>query len=168
MRAGRRPRVPAQARRRRAPARHARGSRDERAGECAAADHAHRTPGGRRDFDPGVLEELGSLGMGETFVREFIAQCLRDADNCLGQLEKSGEASDWNAVRDHAHALKGVSSTLGLVRLAAASSEWMRLPEWQLTREWRSRLTALRERMAQGRAALDARGHRAARDNENL
>ena len=71
-------------------------------------------------------------------------------------------------MRDHAHALKGVSSNLGLVRLAAASSEWMRLPEWQLTREWRPRLTALRERMAQGRAALDARGHRAARDNENL
>lgn len=125
-------------------------------------------PVGDDDFDPGVLEELGSLGMGETFVREFIAQCLRDADNCLGQLEKSGEAGDWNAVRDHAHALKGVSSNLGLVRLAAASSEWMRLPEWQLTREWRPRLTALRERMAQGRAALDARGHRAARDNENL
>lgn len=119
------------------------------------------------DFDPGVLEELGSLGMGETFVREFIAQCLRDAETCLASLEKSGEAGDWAAVRDHAHALKGVSSNLGLVKLAAASSEWMRIPEWQLTREWRPRLTVLRERMAQGRAALDARGHRAARDNEN-
>ncbi|KGQ19060.1 Sensory/regulatory protein rpfC [Lysobacter dokdonensis DS-58] len=119
------------------------------------------------DFDPGVLEELGSLGMGETFVREFIAQCLRDAEMCLASLEKSGEAADWPAVRDHAHALKGVSSNLGLVKLAAASSEWMRIPEWQLTREWRPRLSVLRERMAQGRAALDARGHPAARDNEN-
>ena len=70
-------------------------------------------------------------------------------------------------MRDHAHALKGVSSNLGLVRLASASSEWMRLPEWQLTREWRVRLSVLRERLAQGRAALDARGHKAARDNEN-
>ena len=119
------------------------------------------------DFDPSVLEELASLGMGETFVREFIAQCLRDAETCLASLEKSGEASDWSAVRDHAHALKGVSSNLGLVKLAAASSEWMRLPEWQLTREWRPRLAALRERMTQGRAALDARGQLAARDNEN-
>ena len=124
-------------------------------------------PVGDDDFDPGVLEELGSLGMGETFVREFIAQCLRDAENCLGSLEKSGEANDWMAVRDHAHALKGVSSNLGLIKLAAASSEWMRLPEWQLSREWRTRLAQLRERMTQGRAALDARGHRAARDNEN-
>ena len=105
--------------------------------------------------------------MGETFVREFIAQCLRDAETCLASLEKSGEAGDWPGVRDHAHALKGVSSNLGLVKLAAASSEWMRIPEWQLTREWRPRLSVLRERMAQGRAALDARGHPAARDNEN-
>ena len=82
-------------------------------------------------------------------------------------MEKSGESGDWAMARDHAHALKGVSSNLGLVRLAAASSEWMRLPEWQLSREWRSRLAQLRERMGQGRAALDARGHRAARDNEN-
>ncbi|MCC8363296.1 response regulator [Lysobacter sp. A6] len=119
------------------------------------------------DFDPSVLEELASLGMGETFVREFIAQCLRDAETCLMSLEKSGEAGDWAAVRDHAHALKGVSSNLGLVKLAAGSSEWMRLPEWQLTREWRPRLAALRERMTQGRAALDARGQQAARDNEN-
>jgi two-component system sensor histidine kinase RpfC len=124
-------------------------------------------PMGDEDFDPGVLEELGSLGMGETFVREFIAQCLKDAENCMALLEKSGEAGDWAAVRDHAHALKGVSSNLGLIRLAASASEWMRLPEWQLTREWKPRLSALRERMAQGRTALDARGHRAARDNEN-
>ena len=124
-------------------------------------------PMGDDDFDPGVLEELGSLGMGETFVREFITQCLRDAESCVASIEKSGDAGEWSAVRDHAHALKGVSSNLGLVRLASASSEWLRLPEWQLTREWRVRLSVLRERLAQGRAALDARGHKAARDNEN-
>jgi two-component system, sensor histidine kinase RpfC len=139
-------------------------------GQAASAPQAMgrvELPQGDEDFDAGVIDELGSLGMGETFVREFIAQCLRDADNCLASIEKSGEAGEWSAVRDHAHALKGVSSNLGLIRLAAASSEWMRLPEWQLTREWRQRLSVLRERMAQGRAALDARGHRAARDNEN-
>ena len=124
-------------------------------------------PMGDDDFDPGVLEELGSLGMGETFVREFITQCLRDAESCVASIEKSGDAGEWSAVRDHAHPRKGVSSNLGLVRLASASSEWMRLPEWQLTREWRVRLSVLRERLAQGRAALDARGHKAARDNEN-
>ncbi|BCT93847.1 sensory/regulatory protein RpfC [Lysobacter helvus] len=137
------------------------------ASSTTAANARVELPMGEDDFDPGVLEELGSLGMGESFVREFIQQCLRDAEACLASLEKSGEAGEWAQVRDHAHALKGVSSNLGLVRLAAASSEWMRLPEWQLTREWRARFAVLRERMAQGRAALDARGHKAARDNEN-
>ena len=55
----------------------------ERAGsdDRAAAIARVELPVGDDDFDPGVLEELGSLGMGETFVREFIAQCLRDAEN---------------------------------------------------------------------------------------
>ncbi len=119
-------------------------------------------------FDPSVLEELGSLGMGEVFVREFIAQCVRDADACIAALQRSGEGGEWGAARDHAHALKGVSSNLGLVKVAAIASEWMRLPDWQLAREWRSRLGTLREHLAQGRAALDARGREdSARDNES-
>lgn len=117
-------------------------------------------------FDAGVLEELTGLGMGEDFEREFIAQCLRDAESCLEMLGQAGEAEQWDALRDHAHALKGVSSNLGLVRLAADSSEVMRLAAWQLSREWRQRLQGLRDRLVQGRAALDARGTPAARDSE--
>jgi two-component system sensor histidine kinase RpfC len=117
-------------------------------------------------FDAGVLEELSGLGMGEDFEREFIAQCLRDAESCLAMLAQSGEAEQWDALRDHAHALKGVASNLGLVRLAADSSEAMRLAAWQLSREWRQRVQGLRDRLAQGRAALDARGKQATRDSE--
>jgi len=124
-------------------------------------------PVGNDAFDPGVLDELAALGMGEAFVREFIAQCLRDADGCVTALEKSCERGEWPALRDHAHALKGVASNLGLVGVATTAGEWMRLPDWQLAREWRPRLSALRERLAQGRTALDARGQQgAARDNE--
>jgi two-component system sensor histidine kinase RpfC len=117
-------------------------------------------------LDTGVLEELGGLEMGEEFVREFIAQCLRDAEGCLEGLERAGNAEQWDELRDHAHALKGVSSNLGLVKLAAESSEVMRIAAWQLSREWRQRLQGLRDRLAQGRAALDARGNHAARDSE--
>jgi two-component system sensor histidine kinase RpfC len=124
-------------------------------------------PVGNDAFDPCVLDELAALGMGETFVREFITQCLRDAEACVAGLEKSGERGEWGPVRDHAHALKGVASNLGLAAVATAASEWMRLPDWQLAREWRTRLAGLRDRLVQGRAALDARGHMgAARDNE--
>ena len=117
-------------------------------------------------FDAGVLDELSGLGMGEDFEREFIAQCLRDAESCIEMLGQAGEAEQWDALRDQAHALKGVSSNLGLVKLAADSSEVMRLAAWQVSREWRQRLQGLRDRLVQGRAALDARGTPAARDSE--
>jgi two-component system sensor histidine kinase RpfC len=117
-------------------------------------------------FDAAVLEELSGLGMGADFERDFIAQCLRDAEGCLEMFAKSGNEEQWDALRDHAHALKGVASNLGLVKLAADSSEVMRLAAWQLSREWRQRLQGLRDRLVQGRAALDARGARAARDSE--
>lgn len=117
-------------------------------------------------LDSAVLEELSGLGMGQEFEREFIGQCLRDAEGCLNAVEQAGDRADWEAMRDHAHALKGVSSNLGLVRVTSGSSELMRIAEWQLSREWRQRLQALRERLAHGRAALDARGIAAARDNE--
>ena len=118
-------------------------------------------------FDAAVLEELSGLGMGEEFEREFIAQCLRDAEGCLEMLAQAGDAEQWDALRDHAHALKGVASNLGLVRLAGESSDLMRIAAWQLSREGRQRLQNLRDRLAQGRAALDARGTRAARDSES-
>jgi two-component system sensor histidine kinase RpfC len=113
-----------------------------------------------------ILDELSSLGMGDVFEREFTAQCLQDADASLVGLQNSGDAEDWAQVREHAHALKGVASNLGLVKLSAAGSELMRLADWQLSREWRQRLGGLRERLAQGRSALTARAQmRAARDN---
>lgn len=109
-------------------------------------------------FDPGVLDELGALGMGEGFEREFIEQCLRDAAGCIEALSVASEREEWSRVRDQAHALKGVSSNLGLVKLAAVAGELMQLPDWQLAREWRQRLAGIKERLAQGRAALAARG----------
>jgi two-component system sensor histidine kinase RpfC len=119
-------------------------------------------------LDVSILDELASLGMGATFEREFTAQCLQDADASLAALQRCGEAEDWEQVREHAHALKGVASNLGLVKLSSAGSELMRLADWQLSREWRQRLVGLRERLSQGRSALGARAQvRAARDNGN-
>ncbi|MFC5569137.1 ATP-binding protein [Lysobacter yangpyeongensis] len=108
-------------------------------------------------FDASVLDELASLGMGEGFEREFIAQCLRDADGCLAGLTSAGEAKDWERQREQAHALKGVASNLGLIKLAAAGGEMMRLPDWQLGNEWRKRRDDIEGLLQQGRAALEAR-----------
>lgn len=114
-------------------------------------------PVGDGALDNAVLDELAQLGMGASFEREFVAQCLADAAASVDALERSADASEWDAVREHAHALKGVATNVGLVRVAALSSELMRLAEWQLAREWRKHVVTLRERLRQGRSALSTR-----------
>ena len=108
-------------------------------------------------LDVSVLDELTALGMGDAFEREFIEQCLNDADGCIGAMAHAMERGDGEHLREHAHALKGVASNLGLVKLAAAAGEMMGLADWQISREWRHRLAALNSHLSHGRAALDAR-----------
>jgi two-component system sensor histidine kinase RpfC len=144
------------------------------AGGGAAASATQTSPGARAEplvegaLDSRALDELAAMGMGESFEKEFVAQCLRDAEACLQGLEQSGKRADWTAAHDHAHALKGVAGNLGLVKLADASGEVLLMAEWQLSRDWRHCLAMLREYMVQGRAALDARSRaRDVRDNES-
>jgi len=108
-------------------------------------------------LDPGVLDELSSLGMGANFEREFIAQCLSDAEACIVSIGQSLERGDGPQMREHAHALKGVASNLGLSKLALASGEMMGPPEVQIGREWRQRLASLGAHLAEGRSALSQR-----------
>lgn len=108
-------------------------------------------------FDVGVIEELHALGMGPEFEREFIGQCLMDAEQCLAGVLRAGERADWEQVREQAHALKGVAGNVGLVKLAAASGELMRLPDWQVNAEWRQRLASLEQHYLRGRKTLEAR-----------
>ena len=108
-------------------------------------------------LDPGVLNELSALGMGESFEREFIVQCLNDADGCIGAMAHAMEQGNGGHMREHAHALKGVASNLGLVKLAAASGDMMRLGDSEISKEWRQRLATLNSHLSHGRAALEAR-----------
>ena len=114
-------------------------------------------------LDTGVLDELASLGMGDGFEREFIRQCLEDADNCLRKAEGEGEAGRWDVFREQSHAIKGVAGNLGLVRAANRAGELMRMADWQLKAEWRARLAVLQGAIKEGRHALDARAERRAR-----
>ncbi|MET0582037.1 MAG: ATP-binding protein [Pseudoxanthomonas sp.] len=109
-------------------------------------------------LDPSVLNELSVLGMGDAFEREFIQQCLNDAEGCLGAMAHAMESGDGAHLREHAHALKGVASNLGLVKLAAASGELMQASDKQIAAEWRQRLAMLNTSLSQGRVALEARG----------
>mgnify|MGYP000860354533 CR=1 FL=1 len=115
-------------------------------------------------LDPGVLDELSALGMGDGFEREFVRQCLGDAESCMRRAHERGEALDWPRFRDEAHAIKGVASNLGLVRAANRAGELMRMADWQLKAEWRQRLSVLAGAINEGRLALDARAvHRSHR-----
>lgn len=134
-----------------------------------AAEQARSTATGavaEGRFDPSVLDELSSLGMGGEFVRKFVAQCIQDAAGCASGIEEAGKAGDWGALRDHAHALKGVASNVGLVRVAALSGELMRLPEWQLRRDWRQRLGELSTEFSLGREAATGHADQAPRDRD--
>jgi two-component system sensor histidine kinase RpfC len=116
-------------------------------------------------LDASVLDDLAAIGMGGNFEAQFVVQCMRDAEACLQALDLAGQRGQWDAVRDQAHALKGVAGNLGLVRVVEMSGEVLHMPQWQVTREWRRCLAALRERMAEGRTALDARARgKGARD----
>ena len=117
-------------------------------------------------FDPGVLDELASLGMGEGFEREFIRQCLNDADGCLGGIAHAAEEGNWERLREHAHAIKGVASNLGLLRVASQGGELMRMPDWQLKAEWRQRHARLTSYLGEGRQMLEARERAQARQTD--
>ncbi|KAA2286038.1 ATP-binding protein [Arenimonas fontis] len=105
-------------------------------------------------LDDSVLGELAELNLGKDFVRNFVQQCLRDGLRCLNSLEQCAAMSDWDGFRDQCHALKGVAGNLGMSRVAAMGGEVMRLPNWQLAKEWRARERALREQFELAREAL--------------
>lgn len=133
-----------------------------------ATEHRSFAIGSSEDvFNPEVLEELKALGMGGNFEVEFIAQCLSDAENCIQLLGQYGQQESWNEVREQAHALKGVASNVGLVKLSVAGGELMRLADWQVAREWRQRSNGLRDKLAQGKMALAERAESRARDTVN-
>lgn len=118
-------------------------------------------------LDPGVLDELASLGMGEGFEQQFIRQCLSDAGDCMAGIGESGGQGQWERLREHAHALRGVASNLGLAQVAAGVGEMMRMTDWQLKAEWKPRHAALQEQIVQGKAALDVHSaSRRIRDDE--
>jgi two-component system sensor histidine kinase RpfC len=101
-----------------------------------------------------VLDELAELGLGADFVELFTGECLRDAVAALAAIEQAGGASRWEALRQQCHALQGVAGNLGALRLAEAASQAMRLPDWQLSREWRPCLERLRAELEDARTTL--------------
>ena len=119
-------------------------------------------------LDPAVLDEFASLGMGAEFEAEFVGQCVADARVAVQRLRIAAGASDWEQLREQAHALKGIAGNMGLVQLAAHSGMLMKMTGLELGRDWARHADTLAERLRAGEQALAARGRwQPAREEHN-
>lgn len=119
-------------------------------------------------LDPAVLDEFASLGMGAEFEAEFVGQCVADARVAVQRLRIAAGASDWEQLREQAHALKGIAGNMGLVQLAAHSGMLMKMTGLELGRDWARHADTLAERLRAGEQALAARGRwQPAREERN-
>jgi two-component system sensor histidine kinase RpfC len=109
-----------------------------------------------------VLAEMADLGEG--FIAMFVDECIRDALNCIAELEKAGVAGQWDNFRDQCHALKGVAGNIGAVRLSSTAASAMQLSNFQYPKEWRRSVQQLREQLEKARSTLKASAVTTTRD----
>ncbi|RMH90819.1 response regulator [Lysobacter pythonis] len=112
---------------------------------------------GVSSVDGTVLDELFRLGLGHEFEHNFINQCFLDASMCVDAIARSAHAQGWDLLRDHAHALKGVSSSMGLAGCAAICTSMTKRNDLALSREWQSLLAQVEALLETGRVELEAR-----------
>ena len=97
----------------------------------------------RPSINPAVLEELAGMQLGESFLREFVEQCIKDATDCLADLKRQGAARAWAECRETAHALKGIAENLGAQLISERCQQIMRASDEALARELARLLTEL-------------------------
>jgi two-component system sensor histidine kinase RpfC len=89
----------------------------------------------RPTINPAVLEELAGMQLGDTFLKEFVEQCIKDAGECLAELRRQGNARGWAQVRETAHALKGIAENLGAQLVSERCQQLMRASDEALAKE---------------------------------
>lgn len=99
-----------------------------------------------------VLEELAGMQLGGGFLREFVDQCVRDADGCLLRMRERLAARDWSECRESAHALKGIAENLGAQALSERCRKILLASDDGLARDlprWLMELDTQRDLMAE-------------------
>jgi two-component system, sensor histidine kinase RpfC len=79
-----------------------------------------------------VLQELAAMNFGQEFMEQFVEQCLRDIGDAMPKLRKAAVDGDWDAMRDVAHAIRGVAENVGAMRLVDRCRHIMKLGSPQL------------------------------------
>lgn len=87
------------------------------------------------DAAQSVLQELALMNFDHDFLENFVEQCLRDIGKILPQLRKAAGDGDWDAMRDTAHAMRGVAENIGATPLIERCRKIMKLGSTQLAIE---------------------------------
>ena len=68
-------------------------------------------------LDEYKLKSLSQLGTGSDFIKQLVEGFARDGERLMFSMRKACEQSDYPALRDAAHALKGTAVELGALEL---------------------------------------------------
>ncbi len=79
------------------------------------------------NVDGSVFDELAALGLGNEFLRDFLAKSVTDARACTKELLLAIRHRDRPLVREAAHALKGVTHNIGATELTQRSAQLMEM-----------------------------------------
>lgn len=109
------------------------------------------------NLDPRMLDELAALGLGGAFEREFITQCLSDLETAVAGVEAACRALNWPHMRDYALGVKGVASSVGLVRLVTLAESMVKAQDWALVRDGQAVAARLRDALSEARVLLRER-----------
>ncbi|MEO7063235.1 MAG: ATP-binding protein [Dokdonella sp.] len=121
---------------------------------AGVANHAPPANASDGVISSSVIKDLSILGLGDSFIDLFVEECLRDALKCIGDIEQSGAAGDWDTVRDRCHALKGVAGNMGAIQLTDTVSNLMSSANGQHAANWPAQIQRLREQLEAARSIL--------------
>ena len=84
-------------------------------------------------LDESVLENLASMGGGQTFVRELIDSFNADSKRAIREIERALHTEDFGMWHDQLHMLKGGASDVGANELARVCAEAERIKPYEIT-----------------------------------
>ena len=79
-----------------------------------------------------AIENLLEINSSRQFLEAMLGDAISDIDKLVEQLARSAAAEDIEAIRHEAHSLKGVSLSVGAVRLASTAGRLMGLSAQEL------------------------------------
>jgi HPt (histidine-containing phosphotransfer) domain-containing protein len=100
---------------------------------AASLPPAPPIPDSRIDLAP--LVDLLALSGDSAFAEHLIAGFEADGRALLRQMGSAVEAKDWTALKDHAHAMAGSSTALGLLDVSGVSRRIQKAPDEALKRD---------------------------------